>query len=246
MKKSKILEQKKKSWRAIYLIGGFAGFLAALVFRLFLAVELMTFNGFGIFQMPLKEPMGALEWFTLLENNKAVALILLGLVDMINFLLVGLLFTAIYIALRKADKLVMNFAIILTVVSISLFISSNQMVGIAQLSDKYHAAASTAQSSIYLASAEALVANIQGMGWYASLFLIYLDGFMISMVMRRNDVFNKATAWAGIFANSFGLLLFPMLLLAPSLAWIPPSFSAPFRLTWYILIALRLFKLSKK
>jgi hypothetical protein len=64
--------------------------------------------------------------------------------------------------------------------------------------------------------------------------------------MLQSDIFNKATAWTGILANSFGLLLFPALIFAPAIIWLPPSLSAPFRVTWYVLIAVRLFKLAKE
>lgn len=239
-------KHEKENWKSIYIIGGIAAFLAVLVFRRFLAVELMAFNGLGIFQMPQIEPTSALEWFTILENNQLIGLILLGLVDMINYLLVGLIFLAMYGALRKTRESVMELVIVLSIVSISIFIASNQALGLLKLSNQYHATISDPQRSIYLAAGEALSVNIQGMGWYVSLFLIYLAGLIISIVMLLSNIFNKATAWIGILANGFGLLLFPTLLFAPAIIWLPPSLSAPFRVTWYVLIALKLFKLARE
>jgi uncharacterized membrane protein len=64
--------------------------------------------------------------------------------------------------------------------------------------------------------------------------------------MLRGAVFNKWTAMAGILANSIYLLLFPVLAIVPSINWIPPSLAAPFRLIWYILIMIQLFKLSRR
>jgi hypothetical protein len=32
---------------------------------------------------------------------------------------------------------------------------------------------------------------------------------------------------------------------APAIVWLPPTVSAPFRLIWYVLIARRLFQLSR-
>jgi hypothetical protein len=49
----------------------------------------------------------------------------------------------------------------------------------------------------------------------------------------------------GITANVLALGYFPTLLLFPALQALPPSLSAPFRLTWYILIALRLLRLAR-
>jgi hypothetical protein len=140
----------------------------------------------------------------------------------------------------------MGLAIALSMISISVFFASNQAIGCLNLSQQFQTATSESQRSIYLAGGEALSANIQGTGWYVSLFLIYLAGLIISLVMLQSNVFNKATAWTGILANSFGLLLFPALIFAPAIIWFPPSLSAPFRVTWYVLIALRLFKLAKE
>ena len=233
------------SWITLFRIGGVAALLAVILFRRFLAVELMTFNGFGIFEVPPSEPASALEWFALLQENKVVGLILLGLVDLINYALVGLLFLAVYGALRKVNRIAMGLAILLSMISLSVYFASNQALGYLYLSGQYQAATSQAQRSVYLGAGEALSANLQGTGWYVSLFLIYLAGLIIAIVMLKSDVFNKVTAWTGLLANSFGLLLFATLIFAPAIAWLPPSLSAPFRVTWYILIALKLFRLAK-
>lgn len=231
--------------KTLFRIGAISALLAIIVFRRFFAVELMTFNGFGIFDVPTTEPTTAFEWFMLLERNKLIGLILLGIVDLINYALVGLLFLAVYGALRKVNKIAMGIAILLSMISISIYFASNQALGFLYLSQQYQATTSDAQQSMYLGAGEALSANIQGTGWYVSLFLIYLAGLIISVVMLQSTVFNKVTAWTGILANSFGLLLFPALIFIPVIAWLPPSLSAPFRVTWYVLIAIKLFNLAK-
>jgi hypothetical protein len=245
MNNSSIIDIRDNSWKAHYITGGVAALLAVLVFRRFLAVELMTFNGFGIFDVPPREPATALEWFALLEGNKVVGLILLGIVDLINYVLVGLIFLAVFGALRKVNEIAMGLAIILSMISLSVYFASNQALSYLYLSQQFQAATSDTQRSIYLGAGEALLANIQGTGWYISLFLIYLAGLLISVVMLKSNIFNKATAWVGILANSFGLLLFPALIFAPAIIWLPPSLSAPFRVTWYVLIAGKLFQLGK-
>jgi hypothetical protein len=238
-------KSKESAWKALYITGGVAALVAVIIFRRFFAVELVAFNGFGIFDVPPNEPVTTFEWLALLERNKLVGLILLGIVDLINYALVGLIFLAVYGALRKVNQIAMGLAIIFSMISLSAYFASNQALSFLHLSKQFQAATSDAQRSIYLAAGEALSANIQGTGWYVSLFLIYLAGLIISLVMRRSNVFNKATAWTGILANSFGLLLFPTLIFTPAIIWLPPSLSAPFRVTWYVLIAIKLFKLAK-
>jgi hypothetical protein len=45
-------------------------------------------------------------------------------------------------------------------------------------------------------------------------------------------------------ANLFALGYFPALALGADIVWIFPTVSAPFRLIWYILIAVELFRLA--
>jgi hypothetical protein len=78
-----------------------------------------------------------------------------------------------------------------------------------------------------------------------SLFLVLIAGLIISVVMLRSELFSKATAFTGILANGIGLCYFITLALAPAIYWIPHPISAPFRVIWYFLIAVRLLKLGK-
>ena len=68
---------------------------------------------------------------------------------------------------------------------------------------------------------------------------------IISLVMLRSHVFGKATAYVGILANGFGLGYFITLAFAPALYALFPIISAPFRVLWYVLIAIRLFQLGR-
>ena len=86
----------------------------------------------------------------------------------------------------------------------------------------------------------------QGAGIYVSLFLVLFAGLIISAVMLRSGIFSKATAIVGILANGIGLCYFLTLVLLPAIYWLPHPISAPFRVTWYFLIALQLFKLGRK
>lgn len=68
---------------------------------------------------------------------------------------------------------------------------------------------------------------------------------IVSIIMAGSHVFSRLTAAMGITANVLALGYFPALVFVPPLCALPPSISAPFRLAWYIMIALRLFKLTR-
>ncbi len=137
-------------------------------------------------------------------------------------------------------------------VGITVYFASNQAFAMLALSERYAAATTDAQRSIYLAAGEALLAInnpdtiYQGTGIYVSYFLVLFAGLIISVVMLRSDIFSKATAVTGILANGIGLCYFITLAFRPAIYWIPHPSLAPFRVIWYFLVALKLFKLGKR
>ncbi len=245
------LDLTQSTWGPLYRIGAIAALVAAFVFRRNLGAELMGFKGFGIFSVPAMMPTRATEWFALLQSNTFVGLALLNVFDLIEYALVGLIFLATYAALRRANSSLMMAATAAGLMGIAVYFASNQAFAMFSLSERYAAAATDAQRLLYLAAGEALLAInnpgalYQGTGIYASLFLVLLAGLIISIVMLRSDVFNKITAWTGILANGFGLGYFAVLAFAPALIVLPFVLSAPFRVTWYILIAFKLFEISR-
>jgi hypothetical protein len=238
------------AWRSLYKVGGAAALIAVFVFRRNLGSELIGFKGFGIFDVPTMPPSGAVDWFMLLQNNRFVGLALLNLFDIINYALVGLIFLALYGALRRNHRSAMTIAIAFGLVGIADYFASNQAFSMLSLSNQYAAATTDVQRTMLLAAGEALLAInnpgsiYQGTGIHMSLLLVLLAGLIISIVMLRGSVFNKATAYMGILANLFALGYFIALIFAPTIyAW-PVVISAPFRVIWYILIAWRLFQLG--
>jgi hypothetical protein len=239
------------SWKTLFYVGGIAALLAVLIFRRNFGVELLTFNGFGLFEVPEVTPISAGDWLVLMQNNWFVGLAAFGLFDLVNYLLVGLIFLALYGALKQTNKSVIIIAAFFGFVGIAVYIATNQAFSMLTLSHRYAEAMTEAQRVMYLAAGEALLANFnpgtieQGTGYYLSLLLVLLAGLLISSVMLQSTVFNKVTAYAGILANAIGLGYFVALIFAQEMLWLPPSLSAPFRMTWYILISIQLFKLGR-
>jgi hypothetical protein len=244
------LESNRDPWRPLYIAGGIAALLAVFVFRRNLGAELSLMGMMGMVKVP-PLPTSAADWIGLYQSNGLVGLTYLNFFDIAEYLLVSLLFLALYAALRKTARSAMLIATILGLVGITVYIASNQAFAMLALSERYAAATTTAGRSNLMAAAEALLARnnpgflYQGTGIYLSLFLVLLAGLIISVVMLRSRVFGKATAIMGILANGIGLCYFLALVLVPAAIWIPHSVSAPFRVIWYFLIAIRLFKLSK-
>ena len=184
-------------WKALYITGGIAALAAVFVFRRNWGVELMTFSGFGIFDVPETWPVTALEWFELLQNDSNIGLSLLGLYDLIEYALVGLIFLALYGALRRSHRGALLFALTCGLVGITVYLNSSPAFDMFALSERHAAATSAAEQSLFLASGEALLAHnnpagpYHGTGYYTSLFLVLVAGLVFSIVMLQSDVFGK-------------------------------------------------------
>ena len=238
------------AWKGLYRVGGAAALITVVFFRRNFGAELVGFRGFGLIDVPATYPASALEWFTLLQDGKLVGLALFNVVDLVNYALVGLMFLALYGALRRANRSAMVIATTCGWAGIAVYFASNQAFSMLSLSNRYAAAATDARRSMLLAAGEALLAINnpgaihQGTGIYISLLLVTLAGLIMSIVMLRSHIFGKVTASVGLLANGFLLGYFIALAFAPALYALPVIISAPFRVTWYVLIARKLFQLG--
>ena len=98
------------AWKWLFYAGGVALLLMVIVFRRNFGVELMTFDGLGLFNMPAIEPVNAEDWFVLFQDNGLLGLLLFGLFDLVNYALLGIVFLALYGALEKINKSAMVLA----------------------------------------------------------------------------------------------------------------------------------------
>ncbi len=69
-----------QGWRSFRLIGGISALLAALLFRRWLSAEFGMFQSLGWVQIQAT-PSTPLEWFSLLQTNRFVGLLLLNKVS---------------------------------------------------------------------------------------------------------------------------------------------------------------------
>jgi hypothetical protein len=232
-----------RAWRLLYILGGAAALIAVVVFRRHFGAELALLMEMGI--ISIEPPSSALDWFALLQDNQFLGLLLLDLFDLVNYLLVGLIFLALYGTLRRTNKVAMTVATATALVGVAVYLVSNQAFAMLALSDQYTGANTEAMQVMFLAAGEALLAIHNPAGIHLGLLLVALAGLVASVAMLRSRVFGRVTAILGVVANGLVLTYFVALPLVPGIAFLFPAASAPFRLLWYILIARRLFQLGR-
>jgi len=237
-------ETADSAWKSLYRVGGVAALIAGVIFRRNLGPEISLFSA-------QKQPDTIIDWFTLLQNNRILGLSYLNLFDIVDYALVGLMFLALYAALRRANKSYMAIATTLGFVGMAIYFASNTAFSMLSLSDQYAAATTDAQRSMFLAAGQAVLAInnrgaiYQGTGIYVSFLLLAVAGLMVSAVMLRSSIFGRVTAYVGILASAFDLAYCITFAFVPAMTVYLLSAAGLFLMIWHILIGRRLYQLGR-
>jgi hypothetical protein len=231
-------------------IGGVAALLAGLLFRRNLGAELSLLKGFGLITAgPTTPPTTVPEWFLLLQSDPLVGLTWLNVFDLVNYALVGVMFLALFVSLRRVHRSVMISATVLGLVGIAIYFASNQARPLLSLSQQYTAATTEAQRAMLLVDGQTLLTidQFSSAGKYLSLLFIAVAGLLISSVMLRSKVFHRATAYVGMLAATLDLAYCMAVVVIPvvdreqlALCFIPAAGLG--LMIWHILIGQRLYR----
>ena len=234
-------------------LSGVAAVLAAIIFRRNWSAELFLLNATGIIvRGPAEAPTSAAGWFSLLQEDVLIGLILFNVVDLINYALVGILLLGLYAVLRRGQRVAAGLAVLSGWIGVAIAFASNRGLAMLSLSRDYATSVAAQERAVLLAAGEALLAVDNpatlelGSGETLALLLVTLSSIAMGVLMLRHPAFGRWTAWLGIAAEGIQMGTFAALVLAPSSALLalPPSLAAPPRLAWYILVGRRLIRMA--
>jgi hypothetical protein len=223
------VETADSRWKPLYRVGGAAALTIVVLFVIQIIVLVAS-----------PPPSTVIGYFTLFHKNALLGLLDLDLLSIADYALMGLMFLALYVALRRASPSFMAIALTLGLVGIAAYFASNTAFNMLSLSNQYAAATTDAQRSLFLAAGQAMLAIYQGTAFYVSYVLVSVAPLIISVVMLRSTLFGKVTAYVGIVANVIGLGFF-----VPAIGVFLSLISVVGLQIWYILIARRLFMLAQ-
>jgi hypothetical protein len=238
-------------WIPLYRVGGAAALIAAVLFRRNIAAEISLFAAQA-------QPDSIQGWYSLLQTNRLLGLAYLNLFDVVNYTLLGLMFLALYVLLRRASPSYMAIAALLAFAGITIYLVANPALSMLSLSEQFAAATDVAQQASMLAAGQAILVmdrftapeGLPGSGGYYSLLLLATAGIITSAVMLRSHLFGRVTAYVGMAAAALDLAYCALIFLAPGsvrdlvgLAFIP--LAGLLLMIWHILVGLRLLKLSR-
>ena len=232
-----ISQNLNPDWSSLFRIGGLAALIAGVLFRRNISAELFLFTG----EMP---PNTVSDWFGLLQNNNLLGLSLLNVFDVVNYALLGIMFLALYVALKKTNQSYMTIATAVGLTGVAVYFASNTSFSMLSLSNQYAAATTEAQKSILLAAGQTMLTINQGTGVHLSLLLLAVAGLLVSIVMLQSKTFSKITAYVGILASVFDLTYCVTFILLPELDALLLSAAGLCLMVWHILVGRKLYKLN--
>jgi hypothetical protein len=179
--------------------------------------------------------------------------------DVGNYVLIAVVFIALYVLLRRVSQSTMIVATVLGLVGITVYCASNMAFSMLSLSQQFTSAATESQRNELLSAGQALLAinpfggsnSHPGSGGYTSLLLIAVAGLLMSAVMLRSADFGRLTGYLGIGANALDLaycvgILFVSAEGANQLAVIFIPAAGLLHMIWHILIGIRLTRTANR
>jgi hypothetical protein len=232
-------ETSDSAFKSLYKLGSAASFMVAVL-------TLSEIIFFALYPQP-----GAVsDWFDLFQSNKLIGILDFWGLEIPMYLLFLLVFLALYVALRKADKGLMAIAIILVILGIAIFLATNNPFSMLSLSNQYTAATTDVDRSTFLAAGQAILTNTNQRavgGFNLSLFLVSVAGLITSSVMLQSHSFSRFTAYVGILAYALSLAdyLRQALTSSPIVALLVILPGALLLMLWFVLVGRSLYQLGR-
>ncbi len=195
-------------------------FFASLIMLVIIPVQLVVFAATGI-------PGSIEDWFALFSANPLLGFFHADLFILVNNILISVIYLAFYHTLKGINKGMMQIAVMLGLIGIAAYISSNRTFELFALAREYSGTAD-ADARVLLATAGTAVLS----GWQGTAFDAYyvLNGvtlLIVSLLMFRSPLYGKATAAWGL---SSGILM-----MIPSTAGtVGLVFSVLSLIPWYV------------
>ncbi|MGE5419602.1 MAG: hypothetical protein ACM3UT_05420 [Chloroflexota bacterium] len=224
------------SQKTVHRFGAIACFI--LLFYSLATLVIMTLIG--------GPPETAGQAFSILNANRLSGLLRLDILTVFVMPFYFLLFYSLFVALKNTDHGVSTISMILVFAGVILFLATPSVFSYLYLSDKFSAATSDFQKNQLLAAGESILASDMWHGTGAKIggLLLQTGALLISVLMLRSEVFNRATAITGIATHGLDLAHILIGFFAPATGNILMFIAGPLYLLWFPMVGLRLLKLG--
>jgi hypothetical protein len=223
-------------WSRLYKISG----VTTIVMMVLFLIDTICWIAFGPY------PSSAEGWFSLLQENRLIGLLLLNFPTLYGTILYYLTFLCLYNLLKPVNKAYAGLAALFAFVGLSIILVTHMGYPTVYLANQYAAAVTGSQRILFLAAGETSIATtVTG----ANIGGFLAEGALVifSILMLRSKIFTRGTAYLGILGHGLDLMRIIM-----NLSFLPEGFGAILlmigglpQLVWLILVSRKFFQLSK-
>lgn len=210
-------EKAGDAWKPLYRVAA----VAALMSVAFIIVA-------GIVLAINPIPTTMVGWFELYNSSWLRGLLAGDLMMLASYVLVGVIYLALYGALRRVNQPFMALATVFAYVGMTAYIAANPAFTMLSLSHQYAAASTDAERTSLLGAGQAVIANWNGSAFNVAYLIGAVSAIIVALVMLRSNVFGKVTAYAGLAMGVLTLVpasagmvgvVFSLVALVPTLIW---------------------------
>ena len=238
MERSSPGNSRSPVWVGLYRIGGVAPFVAAL---LYLSQFLILLSGETY-------PTAPQDWFALFQRSRILGLFFLNALDIVSISLIGLMFAALYVALRQTSPSSMAVGAFLAFLGVAVFISARAAAVTAtlSLSERYASAAGEAQRSQLVAAGLAVHAATRATPETLGFLFVAVGGAITSAVTLRRGIFSRAAGYLGLAAGLVTIANHLSKIVAPAVAPKLMPVNGLLWLVWWLLMSSGLLRLARR
>lgn len=177
------------SWRGIGKTGAMAAFAMLAIMIAQIAIYIIW-----------PPPASVDGFFRLFRENKFLGLLSMDLLYIVNNTLLILFYLGIFSVLKRQSFSAALIALVLGVVGVAAYYSSNTAFEMLSLA-KLHAAADEAQRTVFLAAGQSMLEVYQGTAFDTYYILNGIALIVIAVLCLQSRVFSKTTAVIGLLAG---------------------------------------------
>jgi hypothetical protein len=185
-------DEQLKNYKSLLQIA-FAATIAMLVI---IPAQILVFS-------LTKIPSDIVGWYRLFHTNLIIGLFHSDFFILINNILISVIYLALYQTLKDTNKGLLQAGIMLGLVGIAAYISSNKTFELLSLSKQYYMATDAQSRMLIEAAGTASMAGWQGTAFDTYYVLNGIALLLISIVMFKSPRYSKRTAAWGLAAGIF-------------------------------------------
>lgn len=232
-------------WNSVYILGGIATIIVLI--GAVLDVVFGSITGGNLSALP----QTAVDRFAQFQITPLLGLYNLDLLNIVNQIILIPAYFALYAAQRKTNPALSLLALIIFLVGTTVFVTTNTALPMLELSKKYATATTESQKMLFAAAGEAMLARGThgSLGVFIGFLLPNIAGLIMSFSMLTGKIFNKATAFVGLFGSALILLYIVLVTFAPDVKNMATAIAMPgglLLMAWMVMFTIKFFQLSRK